>query len=146
MIESIAKPIFLAPVIKIIDNVGTVGLEKTLVLLMKDRLAVFDKNECLMRTMLLELGRQGDIQIVFGQLIFPLISGQIMRLYKAGRERGEIGEHIDEILFSRNLLALMAGNIALIKGLPGIFGVQDVEAEMEKAVHLFVHGLQGERL
>lgn len=144
VIESIAKPLFLAPVIKIIDNAGTVGLEKTLVLLMLDRLAVFEKNECLMRTMLMELGRQGDIQVVFGQLVLPLITAQVRRLYDASRERGEIAEHIDETTFTRNLLALVIGNIALMKGVPGIFGVLDAQSEIEKAVRLFVHGLKGE--
>jgi AcrR family transcriptional regulator len=145
VIESIAKPIFLAPVMKIIDNAGTVGLEKTLVLLMKDRLDVFEKNERLMRTMLLELGRQEDLQEAFGQLVFPLITVEIRRLYEASRARGEIAEHIDESTFCRNFLAMVIGNIALMKAVPGIFGVQDAQSEIEKSVRLFVHGLQGEK-
>jgi len=143
VIESIAKPLFLAPVTKLIDNAGTVGLEKTLVLLMKDRLDVFEKNQRLVRTMLLELGRQGDVQATFGQLVFPLIATEIKRLYEFARERGEIAKHIDENTFTRNLLAMMIGNIALMKGIPAIFEVPDAQSEIEKSVRLFVHGLQG---
>lgn len=143
VIETIAKPLFLAPVTKLIDNAGAVGLEKTLALLMLDRLDVFEKNERLVRTMLLELGRQGDIQATFGQLVFPLISAEIKRLYGIARERGEIAKHIDESTFTRNLLAMVIGNIALMKGVPSIFGVADAQAEIEKSVRLFVYGLQG---
>lgn len=142
VIESIAKPLFLAPVIKIIDEAGKVGLEKTLVLLMKDRLVVFEKNERLVRTLLLELGRQEHIQTAFSQLVFPLIAAEIKRLYDGGRTRGEIAKHIDENTFSRNLFAMVIGNIALIKGLPGIFGIQDAQMEIENIVRLFVHGLK----
>jgi len=143
VIESIAKPLFLAPVMKIIDNAGTVGLEKTLVLLMKDRLDVYEKNERLIRTMLLELGRQGDLQASFSQLVFPLIAVEMRRLYEASRASGEIGQHIDENTFTRNLLAMVIGNIALMKAIPGTFGVGDTQSEIEKSVRLFVHGLQG---
>jgi len=123
VIESIAKPLFLAPVTKLMD--------------------VFEKNQRLVRTMLLELGRQGDVQATFGQLVFPLIATEIKRLYEFARERGEIAKHIDENTFTRNLLAMMIGNIALMKGIPAIFEVPDAQSEIEKSVRLFVHGLQG---
>ena len=143
VIEAVAKPVFLAPMTKIINEAATTGLEQALIAIALDRLEVMKKNERLLLTLLGELSRQEDLLAVFRQLLVPLIQGEIKHLYEGGIERGEISPDISVQVFTRNLLGTILGNIMLFKFAPDHFFSEDIKTEITASIRIFVRGIQG---
>lgn len=143
VMEAVARPVFLSPVSKIINEAPAKGLEQTLILIALDRLEVMKKNERLLRTMLAELSRQDDLFGVFRQLLIPMIQGEIKRLYDGACERGEIRAGVSQVVFTRNLLSIIIGNIVLFRVGPEYFFDHDIETEITESIRVFVRGIQG---
>lgn len=143
VIESIAKPFFIQPMTKIIAQAATIGLEDCLVQIMEDRFALMLKNERLIRTLVMEMGRQQEMLAVFQQLLIPIIRSEIATLFQGAQERGEIDADIRAEVFARNLLSTIIGNIILLTIAPEQFGSRDRSIEIRETIRVFVNGIKG---
>lgn len=145
VIESVAKPIFLAPISRIIDRAAETGLEAAIVALLFDRQEVILKHQRLLRTLALEIGRQEDMLPVFGQLVMPLILAELGRLYRGVRERGEIDPDIDEILFSRQIFGTVFGSILILNFGPQQLRGDDNDREIRRSAAILMKGIGARR-
>ena len=138
-IERFAKPVFLKPARKMLEEHAEDPVETVLQEVMRDRLKLFRGNQRLILTLITEAVRRPELLEVVRRQIVPEIVSLANMAIGPARKRGELRD-LDDGLLVRSFLSLVVGYIGLTNLAPDAFMRGREENDIVDIVDLFLNG------
>ncbi|MFA6507924.1 MAG: helix-turn-helix domain-containing protein [Treponemataceae bacterium] len=141
LIETIARPLFMKPIERLLERQKGRPLEETLTFIMIDRWRMFADNERMIALAYMEAYRNPDLVEAMKQMIIPQIHKYLDPLFSAASTSGEIRSDLSPRFLSRSFLSQVLGFILVTRAVPEPFAFGELESDIAATVSLFVRGL-----
>jgi AcrR family transcriptional regulator len=134
------RPLILKSVEHILKNEKDMPIEKVLKEIFLDRVKLARKNMPLVKTMMIESLYHPELLEPLQEKLMPDVVKFIDSMAVQNIKDGKFRE-IDPRLFTRTIMSLLAGYIALTTLYPGVFGAESDEDEVKKIVDILLNGV-----
>lgn len=142
LIETIARPLFMKPIERLLERQRGRPLEETLTFIMIDRWRMFADNERMIALAYMEAFKNPDLIEALKQMVVPQVLKYLEPLFAEAAAIGEIRSDLAPRFVARSFLSQVLGYIMLVRAAPETFAFGELESDIADFVSLFVRGLE----